>query len=231
MTVSRRAVLGMAIAGGGAAAIAHAQTGASPAAYVVVYLETAASEARAAAALLRQREAAGRRAAGNLFLFALEEIGRPSRFAVVSGWRDREALGAHERTLATNGSEARLLALLVSPPDLRLNSALTVAPPAGAATPAAVYVLTHADIVPPAKAQAMPLIEQFARDARREGGNLWFDAFYQNSRPNHFTLFEAWRSPQAFAAHRTAAGTRAFRQKVLPMQGALYDERVYRALG
>ncbi|MGH7038137.1 MAG: putative quinol monooxygenase, partial [Stellaceae bacterium] len=79
--------------------------------------------------------------------------------------------------------------------------------------------------------QAIPVLEQLAGEARRDSGNLWFDVFYQNSRPNHFTLFEAWRSPQAFDAYRRAAGTRVARQKVLPMQGALYDERVYRALG
>lgn len=216
--------------GGAAATLARAQTAAIPAAYVVTYLETGAPEAREAAALLRQGAAADHHAAGNLFADALEESVRPSRFAVVTGWRDKEALAAHQRVFAASGLAAKMRALLVSPPDIRPSSALSVAPPAAAPTPATVYVVTHVDIVPPAKAQAMPLLEQLARNARTENGNLWFDAFYQDSRPNHFTLFEAWRSPAAFDAYRMAASTRAFRRNVLPMQGALYDERVYHAL-
>lgn len=230
MDFSRRAILGMAIAGGAAAATARAQTAAAPAAYVVAYLEVGGSAAREAAGLLRQIAMAGRRAAGNLLFDALEEIGRPSRFAVVAGWRDKEALAAYRRALATSGPEAKMRTLLVSPLDRRPNTALSVAPAAAAPTAAAVYVVTHADIVPPAREQAGRVLEQFARDARLDVGNLWFDVFYQDSRPNHFTLFEAWRSPQDFDAYRRAAGTRTMRQKVLPMQGALYDERVYRAL-
>lgn len=229
MNFSRRAVLGMAVAGGAVAATARAQT-AAPAAYVVAYLETGAAEAHEAAGLLRRMAAAGRRAPGNLFFDALEEIGRPSRFGLVGGWRDKAAFEAFRRAFAGSGLRARVQALLVSPPDLRPNTALSVAPAAAAATPAAVYVVTHADIVPPAKAQAGPVLVQLATEARRDSGNLWFDVFYQDSRPNHFTLFEAWRSPQAFDSYRRADGTRTIRRKVLPMQGALYDERVYRAL-
>jgi quinol monooxygenase YgiN len=36
---------------------------------------------------------------------------------------------------------------------------------------------------------------------------------------------------KALDAHATAAHTRAFREKVLPMAGALYDERFYKVLG
>ncbi|MGH7109032.1 MAG: putative quinol monooxygenase [Stellaceae bacterium] len=231
MDFSRRTVLGMAIAGGGVAVMARAQAATAPAAYVVTYLETGAAEAQAAAALLRQAAATSRRAAGNLFAYALEESGRPSRFALIAGWRDADTLAAHQRAEAASGLATKVGALLVSPPDRRPSTALSVAPAAAAPTTTAVYVVTHADIVPPAKAQAIPVLEQLAGEARRDSGNLWFDVFYQNSRPNHFTLFEAWRSPQAFDAYRRAAGTRVARQKVLPMQGALYDERVYRALG
>jgi quinol monooxygenase YgiN len=44
------------------------------------------------------------------------------------------------------------------------------------------------------------------------------------------TLLEIWRDEAALAAPATAAHIRAFREKFPPLQGALYDERIYRAL-
>jgi quinol monooxygenase YgiN len=49
-------------------------------------------------------------------------------------------------------------------------------------------------------------------------------------RPNHFTLEEGWASHLAFDAHQAAAPTRQFRDKLTPMLGALYDQRIYRGL-
>ncbi|HJU16042.1 MAG TPA: putative quinol monooxygenase [Stellaceae bacterium] len=229
MTLVHGVVLGAALLACGMTAAGAQETG-NAAAYVVTYLEVGAPATREAAGLLRQIAAADSRETGNLISVALEEIGRPDRLALVEGWRDKAALAAHQRAAEASGLAAKVQALLASPPDRRPNSALSVAPAAATATPEAVYVLTHVDIVPTAKEKAMPLIEQLARGGRKEEGNLFFDAWYQDSRPNHFTLFEAWRSPQAFDAYRTAAGTREFRRDVLPMQGALYDERLYRAV-
>ena len=209
--------------------MAHAETAAGPAAYVVAYLEAGTSRTAEAAALLRQIAAASRHEAGNAFYDVFEEIGRPTRFAVVSGWYDKAAIAAHQRAVAASGLAAKLQALLASPPDVRPSTALAVAP-ATARAPTAVYVLTHVDVVPPAKDRAIGLLERLAEDSRKESGVLFFDVLQQDSRPNHLTLFAAWRSPQAFEAHRTAANTRAFRDALLPLQGALYDERLYRAL-
>jgi quinol monooxygenase YgiN len=172
--------------------------------------------------------AASRRRAGNLRYDVLQEIGRPSRFAIVEGWRDKQAFATQQAEQA-HGPWAELQALLVSPPDSRPSTALSVAP--AAPPPGALYVLTHVDVVPPAKDRAIGLLERLAEDSRKEGGNLFFDVLQQDSRPNHLTLFEAWRAPEAFEAHGTAASTHAFRDALLPLQGALYDERIYRALG
>jgi quinol monooxygenase YgiN len=43
-------------------------------------------------------------------------------------------------------------------------------------------------------------------------------------------LVEAWRDRDAFDASLTTAAIKDFRQKVAPLEGALYDERLYRAL-
>jgi quinol monooxygenase YgiN len=230
MTVSRRLVLGLAMLVCGVTAMAYAETAASPAVYVVTYLEVGAPKTAEAALLLQRMAAASRRRAGNLRYDVLQEIGRPSRFAIVEGWRDKQAFATQQAEQA-RGPWAELQALLVSPPDSRPSTALSVAPAVAAPPPGALYVLTHVDVVPPAKDRAIGLLERLAEDSRKESGVLLFDVLQQDSRPNHLTLAEAWRLPEAFEAHRTAASTRAFRDALLPLQGALYDERVYRVLG
>ena len=43
-------------------------------------------------------------------------------------------------------------------------------------------------------------------------------------------MVETWKSPKAYDAHGTGAATRAFRAKLTPMSGALYDERLFKAV-
>jgi quinol monooxygenase YgiN len=90
-----------------------------------------------------------------------------------------------------------------------------------------VYVLTHVDVPPQQKEQAIELVKALAAAGRKDEGNLWFDVLQQNDRPNHFTLFEGWRDRKAFDASIMAAHTKEFRQKLNPLEGALYDERLY----
>jgi len=52
----------------------------------------------------------------------------------------------------------------------------------------------------------------------------------QANRGNHFAVFEVWASRSALDGHAEAAHTRAFREKLSPMAGALYDERFYKLL-
>ena len=44
---------------------------------------------------------------------------------------------------------------------------------------------------------------------------------------NHFHLIEAWSDRKALEAHAAADHTKAFRAKLVPFEGALYDERIY----
>lgn len=50
------------------------------------------------------------------------------------------------------------------------------------------------------------------------------------NRANYFTVAEEWASKKALDAHSVAAHTRAFRERLSPMVGALYDERIYNEL-
>jgi quinol monooxygenase YgiN len=197
--------------------------------YVVTYLDVAPTAAAETATLLRQYAEATRKEAGNLSLEAFEEIGRPNRFAILGSWRDKPALEAHGAAASTSGFRDKLKPLLISGTGARLLSAFSVAASPLRPGSGTVYVLTHVDVPPPQKDQAIELQKALAAAARKDDGNLWFDVLQQNDRPNHFTLYEGWRDRKAFDASIMAAHTKEFRQKLNPLEGALYDERLYRA--
>jgi quinol monooxygenase YgiN len=101
-------------------------------------------------------------------------------------------------------------------------------PAAGAA--GAVYAVTHVDVIPPRKDDAVALLTQLAAASRTDTANVRFDVVQQTNRPNHFTVVEVWKDRGAFDAHGMAAPTRQFREQLGPMSGALYDERLYAVL-
>jgi quinol monooxygenase YgiN len=91
-------------------------------------------------------------------------------------------------------------------------------------------VLTHVDVFPAGKDQTIELLKQLAEASRKEAGNLRFDVLQQDGRANHLPLIESWHDAPAQNAHAMAEHTRAFRAKLVPLQGALYDERLYMKL-
>jgi len=198
--------------------------------YVVVYFDAAPTGAAEAATLLRQYAETARKEAGNLSLEAFEEIGRPNRFAILEAWRDKPALEAHGAAASTAAFRDKLKPLLISGTGARPLSAFSVAAPTAQPGPGTVHVLTHVDVPPPQKDQAIELQKALAAAARKDDGNLWFDVLQQNDRPNHFTLYEGWRDRKAFEASIAAVHTKDFRQKLNPLEGALYDERLYQAV-
>ena len=180
---------------------------------------------------MRQFAAATRKADGNAGFVALQETARPGRFAMVEVWRDKAALDGH--AAAVGGLRDKLQPLFTSPLDIRTNSGLAVAgTPVGAEPDAgnAIYVLTHVDVFPAGKDQTIDMLKQLAEASRREGGNLRFDILQQEGRANHLPLVEAWHDAAAQRGHAMAEHTRAFRAKLVPLQGALYDERLYTAI-
>jgi quinol monooxygenase YgiN len=194
-------------------------------AYCVTYFEVDPAASRKTSGLLRQFAAATRKDVGNVEFLALHELGRPGRFAVVDAWRDKAALDAHGAAMKALGD--KLQAAFASPFDARQFWTLSVAPSAGADMPSAVFVLTHVDVFPAGKEEAAALIKKQADDSRNDGGALRFDAVIQDARPNHFHLIEAWASRGVREAHALTDHSRQFRTKLVPLEGALYDERLY----
>ena len=83
---------------------------------------------------------------------------------------------------------------------------------------------------PPRKDEVIAALNPLAEQSRKGGGNQRFDVWQQTSRPNHFTVVEAWKDQKAYDARGTAEPQRTFRAKLGPMLGALYDERIYRSV-
>jgi quinol monooxygenase YgiN len=94
----------------------------------------------------------------------------------------------------------------------------------------AVYVVTHVDVIPPKKDEAIALLQVLADVSRKEGSNLRYDVLQQNSRPNHFTLAEVWKDQSALESHELAAHVTKFRELLLSMSGSLFDQRLYKAI-
>jgi quinol monooxygenase YgiN len=199
--------------------------------YVVTYFEAAAPDITKVAADLRQFAAASRKAPGNAGFEAFQEIARPSRFVIVEAWQDKAAADAHSAAAATVAFRDHVQPLLVGPFELRTLTGFSVAPAAGQGGRAALDVLTFVDVFPSGKDKAQALLTQLAEASRKLPGDLRFDVLLRvPGIGNHFIVVETWRDRQAFDTSVMAAPTREFRQQLTPLEGALYDERIYRAL-
>jgi quinol monooxygenase YgiN len=209
---------------GGMMQPARAQAPASAGIYVVTYFEIAPSAAEKTAALLRQFATATRKEDGNAELTVLREIGRPGRLAIVEGWRDKAALDAHGAAMKALGD--KLQPVFAAPFDARRFLPMSLAPASGDLG-RSIYVLTHVDVFPAGKDDVAALLKQLADDSRKDDGSQRFDAVIQDEHPNHFHLIEAWSDRKSREAHALADHTKAFRAKLVPFEGALYDERIY----
>jgi quinol monooxygenase YgiN len=195
--------------------------------YTVVYFEVAPTEAAQTAAAARQYTEASGKEDGNLAFEMFQEIARPSRFAVVEVWRDKKAAEAHGKAAAATALGQKLQPAMIDGFGVRQHSGFSLAAPKGQIPSDAIYAVTHVDVFPTGKDQAAELVKAQAEAARKDDGNLRYDVLQWDGHPNHFTLVEAWRDRKAFDASAAAVHTKEFRQKLTPLEGALYDERLY----
>ena len=90
------------------------------------------------------------------------------------------------------------------------------------------YVVTHVDIGGPAlAAEGAKLLQQFAADSVKDPGSVRFELLREPNRINHFTIVEVWQSRQDFETHLTLPHTKSFREKIQPLLGSPFDERLH----
>lgn len=217
----------------GAITSVTAQTPATPPAPAatdrVAYFEAAPSEVNRTMTMLKAYRQATQKASGVLRVQVLQQIGRPNFFAMAEKWSDGASLQAHLTSMDNKKLRDELQSVLISPFDERLLAAVTAQPANRTAADQAIYVLTHADAA--ARREEIPgMLQELATAARRENGNVLFDATVQPNRTNHFTLIEVWSDQKSYEAHEIAATTKQFRSAFGAVSGALYDERIYKSI-
>jgi len=217
----------MAIAAATLVQSAYAQ---ATAAYLATYVEVMPNAAAFGTALLKQYRDASLKEDGNLRFDVLQELARPTRFAIVEAWRDKAALDAHAKTASTMQFRDKLKAIESAPYDERINNGLYIGQGNNESRSGAIYALTHVDVIPAGKDDCMAALKAMSLDTANDPGNISYEVLQQANRSNHFTVIEAWTNKKALDAHAMAAHTRAFREKLMPIAGALYDERFYKAL-
>jgi quinol monooxygenase YgiN len=209
---------------------AMAQAPAAGTAYMVTYIEVAPSAQADAADLLKAIAASSRKEAGNQRYDVLQRIDRENQFAILEAWTDLKAAESHVGGAALKQFKDKLKPLQISFYDERPSNGIAVAPASAEAGRDAVYAITHVDVTPPNKDECIVMLKKLADDTRKEPGSLQFEAWQQNNRANHFTVAEIWKGRAAIDGHVVTASTKDFREKLGPMSGALYDERLYKSL-
>ena len=201
-------------------------------AYTVTYIEVSPAAKDKAASLLKDLGTASRKSQGNLRFDLLQRLDRTNHFSIIEAWKDKGAYEANLAAAHTKQFRDSLQPLLIAGYDERPHTSLaTAAVTAGAgARGATVHVVTHVDVAPPNKDNAIAALQQLAEPSRKEAGNLRYEALQQISRPNHSTLVETWRDMKALELHEVAAHTVKFRDALHPWSGALFDQRLYKAL-
>jgi quinol monooxygenase YgiN len=201
-------------------------------AYLVTYIEVAPAASGKTLGLLRTVRAASRKAEGATRFDVFQRRERPHHFAIIEAWKDAASRDANLASAPTKNFREAIQPLLIAGWDERPHIGLDVGPANAAAVAkgATVFTVTHVDFIPPKKDDGIAALRAIADPSRQEAGNLRYDILQQSSRPNHLTLVEAWRDHKALEAHEVASHTAKFRDVSTPMSGALFDQRLYRAI-
>lgn len=213
---------------------AQAQAPSSPA-YIVSYIEAATGSQDKTAGLLKAWGETVRKNPDNLGFASLRRRDPANHFAIVEMWKDIKAFEAQSASPEGKQFKAAIGELLIAPYDERPHSVLAadierskrVIETAG---PDAVVAVTHVDIVPPKKDEGIAATKGLFDPGSKSEGNLLFDVLQQNSRQNHMTLFEAWKSAADMAANAGQDYMKSYRFALQPMSGALFDHRTYRVI-
>ena len=229
--------------------------------FIVTYIETEVGRSAEVADLITSHVEASRIEEGVLRFEALQRINRDNHFIILEAWTGPDARSAHASAEHTVAFRKALEPLLYAPYDERPHVGLVAVDPSSISqgTDETIYVLTHADIIPPeqfapCERQVDPngpcgneMMEGLAEFGRTHEGNTRFDVLTQSNRANHMTVVEMWDSAAAQSAHQISPEKKAFRNELsgIPSEGgvnpdpqfvlnmltgSLYDERLFKLI-
>jgi len=198
--------------------------------YVVGYIDVSQASKAQAMTLLKQFRTACAKEDGNQRCEAVQRMEQQNEFAVLEIWKDQKSYQAHSTGPGAQFRD-RLKPMLTSPYDERVHTPFAVVPPQPAPAGRIIYAITHIDVIPPLLAEAGPLLRPMAEASRKDAGNGRFEVLQQLApRTNHFTFVEIWANKRQLENHQALQRTIQFREKLQPLLGALYDERLYKVL-
>jgi quinol monooxygenase YgiN len=90
-----------------------------------------------------------------------------------------------------------------------------------------VYVVTHIDLMPAGVDSGVAALKTFATETLKESGCARFEILQQAGRPNHLTLVGIWNDQKSFDVHDSSPWTKRFREKMQPLIGSPWDERLH----
>ena len=187
--------------------------------------------ARRAWVILKRYRDAARKQAGNTEVDLLQEVGRPNRFVIYEGWKDQASYDANEKAVQTSNLRDELKPIAGAPYDRRDYHVIDVGPGAAGAGGTAIYMQAHLDVFPPGLTPALAIVKEIAEAARKGEGNLRYDVVQSVKAPSsHMTLLAAWRNRKAFDDFESSTYGRRFRDKIGPLLGSPFDDRLYMAI-
>ena len=93
-----------------------------------------------------------------------------------------------------------------------------------------VYVVTHVDLTPNFAVEGAKALQQYVADSRKDPGMVRMELLQDNARTNHFTVVSVWENSKAFEGHEETEHAKRLREKIQPMLGSPFDERLHRMM-
>jgi quinol monooxygenase YgiN len=91
----------------------------------------------------------------------------------------------------------------------------------------AFHVLMHIDVIPDGAATTRQALVAQQAQVLAAPGALAYAAASQTGRPNHFAVYEAWKSRAAYEAYAASPAGQDLRRRLTPFKGAPFDDRFY----
>ena len=92
------------------------------------------------------------------------------------------------------------------------------------------YVVSHVDLVPTFAVEGTKLLQQYVVDTHKDPGIVRVELLQDNARTNHYTVVAVWENTKSFEAHEGTEHAKRFREKIQPMLGSPFDERLHRMM-